>query len=125
MGNWFTEAFNAPGNLMQWMFPSLLPGITTEEQQAALESRQVPAPITRAKQTDWTPADIYEAAVQRGQTAAALLAAGGQQTPSPPPVKCEWYEKYAPSDGSCHFGSTALFLVAGGGLVALLLLRRN
>ncbi len=125
MGNWFTEAFNAPGNLLQWMFPSLTPGLTTAQQEAALESRQVPAPETRAKMTDWSPPDIYEVAAQRAKTAAAIIGAGGPQDTSPPPVQCQWYEKYAPSDGSCHFGSTALFLVAGAGVVGLLMLRRR
>jgi len=125
MGNWFTEAFNFPGNVLQTVFPSLVPGITTEEQQAVLESRMPPAPETEAKQTDWTVKDLWEAQAQRGRTAAAIIGAGGSQTPSAPPVSCEWYETFAPSDTKCHFGSVALFVAVGGGLAALLLLRRT
>ena len=125
MGSWASEAFNAPGNLLQLWFPSLLPGVDTDLQQAVLESRGAPAPQTEAKITDWTPEDLWESQAQRGQVSSALLAASGSQSPSSPPVACQWYESFAPSDGSCRFGSVALFLAAGGGLVAMLLLRRT
>jgi hypothetical protein len=125
MGNWFTEVFNAPGNIVQWMFPSTTPELATGRAEAVYETRLPPAPETAPKQKTWSVEDLWESVAQRGgteQTLMKTLTSGGE--PPPPPVRCQWYENYSPGDGKCHFGSTGLWVVAGGGLAALLLLRR-
>jgi len=118
---------------LQYLFPSLTPELGTEQQQAALETRTVPAPETEAKMRTWSIDDIYEAIAQKGKAVQVVLTAGVHQgepvdltgAAGKRPTGCGWHETLG-ADGACHVGGWKFWLVAGGGVTGLLyLLRRN
>lgn len=116
----FSEVFNLPGNVIQYLFPSTTPAIDTTVSQAYQRVLTPAAPRTAAKLTDWTVPDLWEAQAQRGDVGSDLLrAAGGQQqTPADVLDRCSWYQN-ADSAGQCNFGSTLFWIAAAGGVAAI------
>jgi hypothetical protein len=121
----WSEIYDFPGNLVQYLFPSTVPTVDTTVSDAYLQSMNAAAPQTAAKQKTWTPEDLWEAQAQKGTAASSIVAAaaGQDQTSAPAKKTCSWYQTLG-SDESCSFGSTLLWgaLIAGG--AALFLARR-
>ncbi len=112
---------------LQYLFPSLTPELGTEQQQAALETRTVPAPETEAKLRTWSIDDIYEAIAQKGRAVQAVLVAGapgGETADLTNGSGCGWHQTLG-ADGACHVGGWKFWLVAGGGAAGLLFLLRG
>ena len=113
----WSEIYDFPGNLVQYLFPSTVPTVDTTVSDAYRQSMNAAAPKTAAKMTTWTINDLWEAQAQKGATASSIVAAaaGKDQTPAPPKGKCSWYQTLE-SDESCSFGSPLFWgaLIAGG-----------
>lgn len=122
----FSELFNLPGNVIQYLFPSTTPKLDTTVSEAYQKILTPAAPQTAAKITDWTPEDLFEAQAQSGATGSDLLraAAGQQQTTADTPSRCSWYQN-EDSAGQCSFGSPLFWVAAAGGLVAVLYLGKR
>ena len=100
--------------------------------QPAIMTSTPAAPRTRAELAPggWTLEDLgvqSQLDMQRRQalTDQLVKAYGGMNTnpPPEPPAKCNWYQK-EDSDGGCTFGSSLFWIAAGGGVAAVLYLKR-
>jgi hypothetical protein len=122
----FSELFNLPGNIIQYLFPSTTPALDTTVSEAYLAATEAAAPATEAKQTDWTVADLFEAQAQKGSVASSMLqaASGQQQTTADSAVKCSWYQ-VANSSGQCSFGGMYVWGLVAAGVVGFLAYRRQ
>lgn len=73
----------------------------------------------------WTVDDLFTQTVLETQKANQIYQQALTLTPSVALDACPWYQSYNAASAKCGFGSLTLFLVAGGGLAAILLLRRS
>jgi hypothetical protein len=122
----FSDLFNLPGNIIQYLFPSTTPSLDTTVSEAYQKTLTPAAPQTEAKMTDWTVADLYESQAQKGQVGSSMLqaAAGQQQTTANVADNCSWYQT-ANSAGQCSFGSTMLWIAAAGAAAAVVYMGRR
>lgn len=113
----------------QWLWPDLYDEVLVREKIQTPPSYTVPpAPSQPERWREWTPEAMYEAMRQRREQYGKDVASPPvspaipvQTTGSAEKPSCSWYQRWDEEAGECVFGSGALWIVSGAGLLLVLM----